>query len=154
AASPPGASFLDVDSRSFLQTDADGSVHALLKQTLEVVANRLRIAAAKKEAVALNGRQKRIDRTELGAGRPPADLAQVRPDMEEIAVAAGVDDGGETLLTGRRHQRGPRLRRRRGRGGVQGRPQVKAHLPVRCPVEPLALGLRIEAEATERIDRL
>src|SRR5437016_5698879 len=68
AASPRGASFLDVGCGSFLQTDADGPVDALLEQTLEVVADRLGIAAAKTEAVALNGRQEGIDRPELGAG--------------------------------------------------------------------------------------
>src|SRR5207253_1987261 len=89
---------------------------------------------------------------ELVAGRGSADLAQFRPGMEQVAIVAPLDDGGEALLSGGWHLRGPWLRRRGGGSGVQRRPQIEANFTVGGPVEALVLGLCVEAEATARVD--
>src|SRR5436190_22651401 len=94
-----------------LQADADRQAHASLEEALQVVADRVGVAATEAETVALHRRQERIDGAELVAGRGRAGLAQLRPGVKQVAIAAPLDDGSEALLPVRRNPCGPRYRR-------------------------------------------
>src|SRR4051794_40547026 len=71
---------------SLLDAGSDRRADALLEEALQVVAHRLGVAAAEAEAVALHGGQVRVDGPELVAGRLTAHLAQVGPDVHQVAV--------------------------------------------------------------------
>ena len=84
---------------SILHVRADGgAIQAVLKQLLHDVAHMAGIAAAEAEAVALDGSQVRVNSAELFAGRLRPRLAQGRPDVHQVAVAAAARADREPLL--------------------------------------------------------
>ena len=90
----------------------DRHVQTILEQALEAFAHGLRVAAAKAEAVALDGGDKGIDGAELGSGRLGAHLTQVGPGVNQFAIFRSLDDNRKALLAVGRHGGGPRLVRR------------------------------------------
>src|SRR5262249_37665403 len=70
----------------------------------------------------------------------------------QVPVVSTFDNDREALLAVGGHGGRARLLGRTFGGRLEGRSQVETHFAVFAPVEPLAFGPRIEAEAPDAVD--
>src|SRR5262245_17758943 len=114
------------------------------QKALEILADLLRVAAAKAKAVVLKRSQVRIDGSELGHGRRGAGLAEVGPGVADIGGIGAFHDDREASLAVGGNCRRSRLVERLFPNQLECRPQVKSNFAVLASVQALTLGARIE----------
>src|SRR5262245_58557238 len=116
------------------------------EQPPQIIAHLCRIAAAKAEAIALDGRDVRIDGEEFRQGRLWTGLAKLRPSTDELVRRDAVDNDRKSRLAVGRHRRSTRLLYDALGRERQGWAEIEADFAVNHLIEAVAFCCRFQTE--------